>query len=81
MIFIPILYLLFIKTYAVSTSPVNYYDYSPRLIEAGKIGFVKGASPDINPSLVFHSSYTVTLQRVQTTAPTPYWVAIGFKIL
>lgn len=47
----------------------------------GKIGFVRGASVDIDPSSVYHSTYTVTLQRVQKTAPTPYLVSVGFKIL
>ena len=42
---------------------------------------MKGASTDSDPTTVFHSTYTVTLLRLQNTAPTPFMIAIGFKIL
>ena len=51
------------------------------LYKLDRVLFVKGIAVDNDPSLVFYSTFTVTLQRIQNLTPVPYLVTIGFKTL
>lgn len=47
----------------------------------GRKAIIRGVTTDKDVSDIFNSTFTITLKRLQNTAPTPYLVAVGFKIL
>ena len=47
----------------------------------GRVGFIKGTAVDNDPTIIFNSTFTVNFLRIQNTAPTPYLIVIGYKIM